>query len=88
MLRTADAQASFVFLRLNKLCANRYREPSTHPPRRRADIVKSRQHSFGYYLEMLLKYPELVRFCLATGLRKQKELAKTAEAETAKGGDK
>lgn len=47
----------------------------TYPARCRADVVLHRKDD-EYFFAMLGKYPELVRFCLATGLRKYKELGR------------
>ncbi len=46
-----------------------------YPQRRRADVIAHRG-GLEDFCRLSAKYPELVRFCLATGLRKYKELGR------------
>lgn len=58
----------------------------SYPARRRADVVLHRRDA-AYFFTMLEKHPDLVRFCLSTGLRKFKELGRlTGTALRRQGG--
>lgn len=58
-----------------KLFPGKYLGNYASPPRSRGDIKRGRGHDLAYFLKMQNNYPQLYLFGLATGLRKNKELA-------------